>query len=344
MTRILPFALLALALASGCSDDETCPLDQPGVDLAAYLCQVTPHPQNPLLEPPNSEFLLGDPTVLHPSEAPDGQTWHLWANGLQGVYHFTSTDGLSWSVQGDPLFGLLAFRSFIHRGDDGRYTLLFEKFSSPQSSTIQYAQSKDLTNWSAPKTLLSPTLAWEKENATVVGNPYLTRRDGVYWLYYSASAVWLDDAKVYEPKYIGVARASSLTGPYKKEAQPLIRPSSADPLHNLGAGSIKLLDRRVGGKWLALNNGIYRDQAGKSRSAITVLQSDDGLSWSAVCAAPIIAPTDSGWTKALIYAFDTVDLGDRLYIYYNARDDWYSNSVKERIGLSTLSWPCAEDI
>lgn len=305
-------------------------------DLASLLCSWKLHPSNPLIQPPSGEWLIGDPSVVSPQEAPDGR-WHLFANSLLGIHHHTSADGISWKRHTPSLFGTGAFRAFLIR-EGAAYYLFFEKFVGFSDSTIQVSTSKDLERWSTPLVVLKPELSWEKELTRTVGNPYVMKREGNYWLYYSASSVRLDDAGFNEPRHIGLARATTITGPYVKEPQPIISPSKDEPLRNHGAGSIKLLTERVGGRWIALNNGIYLDPAGKSRSAIMVLSSEDGVKWSKVCSEAILAPTDKGWMSSFVYAFDTVRVGDDIRVYFNAREGWKKGT--ERIGMAALTLPC----
>ncbi len=332
---MIRYLITALVLA-GCA--EPCPFDSDrSIDLAEHLCGWTDHQDNPLIEPPTGQFLIGDPTVVAPSRAPDGK-WHLFANSLFGIHHHVSDDGAKWERKGAPLFGAMAFRAFVFK-EGQTFHLFFEKIVAGASS-LMVSTSADLYSWATPTEVLKPALAWEKEGTATVSNPFVIKRDGQYWLYYSAGGVWLAAAGVFEPKYIGLARAKKLTGPYTREAAPLIRPDAKDPLRNKGAGSIKLLDRPLGGRLVALSNGIYTDADGKGRSAIMVLQSDDGLNWQKVCpgAGAVISPASSGWKRALVYGFDTEFVGDQLWAWYNARDGWAP--ATERIGLSMCDLGC----
>ena len=111
-------------------------------------------------------------------------------------------------------------------------------------------------------------------------------------------------------------------------------PGLAVAWRNLGAGSLKLLDDELDGQRIALENGIHLDAEGHSRSAIAVLASPDGLQWHEVCPGPVIVPGGDGWKKALVYAFDTARDGNRVRLYFNARDGWQGGV--ERIGLAEL--------
>ena len=162
------------------------------------------------------------------------------------------------------------------------------------------------------------------------------KREGKYWLYYSAGTVFLPDALYFEPTYIGLARSDNLLGPYQKETEPLISPAADDPYRNMGAGSMKVLEREWNGRLIGFNNGIYRDAEGNSRSAIMIISSLDGISWSNLCPGPIISP-EPGWKQAFVYAFDVRRVGQELWLYYNARDGWFKG--RERLGLAVLHPP-----
>ncbi len=301
----------------------------------AALCAWQEHPSNPLILPPDGEWLIGDPTVLKPDESPDGQ-WHLFANSLVGIYHHTSADGITWQRIEPILFQLGYIRPFILR-DGGVYHLFYERFLNANTSQIEQVSSTDLATWSTPTTVITADQPWEKEGMATVGNPFVELRDGTYWLYYSATTVYLADAGFNEPRYVGLARSTSLAGPWKKEAQPILRPDAAEPFRNHGAGSFKMLDGGWTDRRIGLENGIYLDAQGHSRSAILVLQSADGLTWRPACDAPIIVPHGEAWEKALIYAFDTARVGNELRLYFNARDEWKDGA--ERIGMARTTLP-----
>ena len=101
--------------------------------------------------------------------------------------------------------------------------------------------------------------------------------DGRYRLYFSAGIVFLGDLGFCEPRHIGVAHADRVTGPYVKAELPIISPSDNDPYLNRGAGAIKVIFDKGRGLFYGFNNGIYRDPDGRTRSAILLLSSKDGL-------------------------------------------------------------------
>lgn len=328
-----------LAVAVGCGGDMGVQDAAAAVDrgeaqpeINAWCSGWTEYPGNPIIEPYKPEFLIGDPTVLTPAESPDGR-WHLFANGLLGLYHDVSDDGVHFELVAGPMFGVGAIRPFILRDRD-RYVLYYERYLTLETSEIEARTSPDLSTWSDPVTVLVPNLPWEQTVQATVGNPYVTVEDGVVWLYYSADRVYQEDTKFYEPRVVGLARSTSgFLGPFVKEPHPLIEPSEDTPWRNRGAGSFKLLDGRWNGRLVALENGIYQDAQGHSRSAILVLDSTDGLDWHLLCGGrPILSPSGNGWKRAFVYAFDTARYGGRLFLYFNARDGWRKGT--ERIGLA----------
>jgi len=284
------------------------------------------HPANPLIEPPRPEWMIADPTVLMPAEAPDGR-WHMLANSVWGIHHFTSNDGVAWE-RGKRLFP--GIRAFITK-HDGEYYVFNETFLRPMTTGIVLRRSRDLIEWSAPETIIEPHLPWHGRLWRTCGNPCAVFWKGEWLLFYSANVIVLTDCGFFEPKYIGVARGACLGGPFTPDAEPIFSPDPSHPLRNFGAGAIKVVPDEGRGILWGFNNGIYRDRRRRSRSAIMLLKSEDGMNWTQVGDEPIIKP-EPGWKRALVYALDVKHDADRAYIYYNARDGWFIGS--ERIGLA----------
>jgi len=286
----------------------------------------TDHPSNPLIEPPRPEWMIADPTVLLPSESPDGR-WHLLANSIWGIHHHTSDDGVEWQ-RGKRLFP--GIRPFITKYES-KYYVFNETFLKPFVTGIVARESEDLSEWSEPKIILRPSRPWHGDYFRACGNPCVIRRGGEFILFYSAGVVFLKDCGFFEPRYIGIARAAGITDPYASDPQPVFSPDPDHPYRNFGAGAIKVVADEQNGVLWGFNNGIYRDEKGRSRSAIMLLKSEDGENWEQVRDEPIVKP-EPGWKRALVYALDIKCDGDRAYLYYNARDGWFIGS--ERIGLA----------
>lgn len=287
------------------------------------------HPDNPLIGPSAPDWMIADPSVLTPDLTPDGR-WHLFANAIiQGIQHFVSDDGIRWTRVAKKLF--IGIRPYIVREDD-TYYLFYEKPAGLRGSVIAVRQSRDLLGWSDPRVVSSPEFPWEGKRLRTNGNPCLVRHEGRWRLYFSAGWVFLHDCLFIEPRYIGVAESDHILGPYIKRPEPLIGPSPDPFFRNLGAGSIKVLPPTGSTPWVGFNNGIYRDEDGHSRSEIHLLHSDDGYDWRLVSESPLLAPTNLGWKRALVYAMHVVEYEGQWRMYYNARDGWFIG--KERIGLA----------
>jgi len=295
-----------------------------------YLKTWVDHPRNPLIEPPRPEFLLGDPSAVLPAEAPDG-TWHLFANTLLGIQHYVSGDGIAWERRHKAGGG---FRPFVLKDGDLFY-MFYEHFSVPQlRSHVALRTSPDLWRWSKHVSVLEPSLPWEVNRVTRnAGNPCVVRAGSGWLLYYSANVVFHRDLGFCEPMHIGLARADTVTGPYRKLAGPIIRMDPDDPWRSRGAGAIKVILDEHSGVFYGFNNGIYLDEQGRTRSAIMLMSSADGLAWEQVYGEPIVAPGGDGWKKALVYQLDVKKVGDEMWMYYNARSGWRFG--RERIGLAT---------
>lgn len=282
---------------------------------------------NPLIEPRWPEWMIADPTVLAPDATPDGR-WHLFANGVGRIYHFESADGLAWTGGRRPLFG--GMRPFLRRAGEG-YLLFYERYVSWRRSVVTMRTSRDLIAWSEPRTVLEPSLEWEGRYPAANGNPCLVEGPTGYLLYYSAGTVFLRDCLFIEPRHIGVAAGDAPEGPFRKRAEPLFSPVPGDSYRNLGAGAIKVF--RDGGGFVGLQNGIYRDAAGWSGSAILLLASVDGIEWRQAQREPIVRPEGAGWKRAFVYQLDVARYGGELRLYYNARSGWLLGA--ERIGVAS---------
>ena len=291
---------------------------------------------HPIISP-----IIADPTFTFPENSPD-KRWHLFAHSVCGIHHYISGEGVRWEDRGVVIAN--AMRPYLYF-ENGIYYLLYEKYrplslvlswmkSRKWHSEIAMMQSADLRKWTNPTTLIKPELDWHAgDGHKSVSNPCLIKHGNDYCLYYSASLVYIDDCGFNEPDSIGLAKSTSITGPYELLKEPIIEVNKKDPWCNLSCGSIKVLGCEDG--FVAFENGIYWDEQKKqSGSAIIILKSGDGTKWERLVKEPILKPS-SGWRRSHIYACD-VRYHERQktwYLYYNARDDWYMTRGKERIGL-----------
>jgi hypothetical protein len=294
-----------------------------------------------LIEPPFPSPILADPSFLFPSETPDGR-WHLYAHTVFGIHHYNSPEGLVWADRG--LERRNAMRAFV-RKIKGEYILLYERyrpFAIPMQilprrprwhSHIEMRRSADLITWSRPEAILKPDFPWARhpDLGESISNPCLVKIEPGWRLWFSASLVTIPDCGFDEPRYIGCAHSASLAGPFTIENQPRLDPALNRLPGALGAGSLKVLELDDG--WIGLQNKIYAGPDGRSRSAIFILSSGDGLDFTLAREEPLLAPS-AGWRSSHVYACDCrIDSADdRVYLYYNARDGWYKKEGRERIG------------
>lgn len=295
----------------------------------------------PVITPPSASPIVADPTFLLPSETPDGRWW-LFAHSIWGIHAFTSADGIAWSRS--RLVIRHAMRPFLHR-EGATYHLLYERYPAFRlplvalpglrwRSWIERRCSTDLVRWSRPAIVLRPSLPWHRDArlGEAVGNPCVLRIDSRYALYYSAGLVRVPDCGFNEPRHIGVAHADALDGAWRPRPSPVLSPRADDTRANLAAGAIKVL--RLDDGFVGLQNTIALDAATRrSRSAISLLVSDDGESWRYAHTAPIVAPT-TGWRGRFVYACDARrDTAGRWYLYFNARDRAPMLLGREAIGF-----------
>ncbi len=294
---------------------------------------------NPIIYPPFPSPVIADPTFLPPEQTHDG-TWHLfahvplWGCAISSIVHFISHDGIEWS-RIKKIVSRSGLRPYVFRFEE-MYYIVYERLINyfPQyHSRIELVSSKDLINWSNPKTILEPYLPWHKEGTKLgsISNPCIIQHKGSFRLYYSGGLVYLNDCKFSEPKYIGYAVSDNILGPYISFDAPLITPSVDDPYQNLGAGSIKVIKFDDG--YVGFQNGIYWDHKEMhSGSAIRMLVSDEGIVWKLFTSDPIIKPS-VGWKRSHVYASDVRIRGNNLVMYFNARNGWLIGN--EKIGQAT---------
>ncbi|MDD1776632.1 MAG: glycosyl hydrolase family 43 [Candidatus Helarchaeota archaeon] len=285
---------------------------------------------NPLISPKLPEWIIADPTFIPSNESPDGK-WHLFAHGiLFGINHFVSSDGINWINTHQKVDS--GMRPFLFKDKDDTFYLFYEKMVL-LNSMIVVRKSNDLFHWSEFKAVLKPSLPWEGGIFKNAGNPCLVKAGDKFRLYYSCNSVFLPDCLFNEPKYIGFAESANIEGPYEKHTTPIITPSKENPYRNFGAGAMKVL--KLQEDWIGFNNGIYKDKYGRSRSAILLLYSTDGIEWQDIFNTPIIYPIfDRVWKRTFVYQLDVRKVKDSYWLYYNARHGWFLGT--ECIGLARL--------
>lgn len=289
---------------------------------------------NPIIKPFDS-FIVADPSVLTPDKSPDGK-WHLFCHTNLGVYHFESGDGIDFKKV-RRLFprGMRPNINFIN----GRYYLFYERTApllinaltliklAKWHSEIFVSESEDLVSWTEPKRVIGNTRDYEKDKRGIaISNPYLIKFDGKFRLYYSCGQTYINDCGFCEPTHISYAESEHIDRGFISTENPIISPDKADPYLNLCSGCIKVYKLKDG--FAGFQNGIYEEN-GKSRSAIIMLSSPDGKDFK--FEKMILQPqTDNrkNWMAQFVYESHLVKYGNKLRLYFNARD--MANPLKGR--------------
>ena len=281
---------------------------------------------NPIIKPMGPTRIVADPTILEPHESPDG-LWHMFTSTDFRISHWKSEDGIHWEHVRNYFWS--SYTQWIY-AEGGRYYLFYQKMRWPISGRIVVRISEDLEEWSKPIEILKGTLKWEKRRIGYsVRNPCLLKVGEEYWLYYSGGTVFLPKLGWSEPKHIGLAKSKKILGPYKKLEKPILSPDPNHKYRHLACGGMRVYKFKDVKYFIGLENGFYYDEAGKTRSAILLLASEDGIHWKDVM--PLILPS-KGWKRGLVFQLDVVRIDDELWIYYNARSGFRIGS--ESIGLS----------
>lgn len=295
------------------------------------------------LEGSKDRYAIGDPQIILPGEFDD--LWHMFFHANKGgleendgsFIHCTSENGINWlPVQSwNWQIGPTCVTSY----GDKWYLYYTECFSSRDDynadTIIRVRVSENLREWSEPSDLIVPELEWEREGKKIQArNPCVVMLpDGRFRLYYAAGTVWLDDTDYEEPKYVSFAESDCPMGPFVKYGSPVVSPNTDIWFKNFGSGAMKVFKYKD--YFLGLINYLYIDDEKHSRSAICIAMSEDGITWEDAPYNPIILPT-VGWKKAIVYQLDLRFHDNLLWLYYNARDEWWGGT--ECIGLSTLEW------
>lgn len=295
----------------------------------------------PVLKPFDGSFIVADPSVLTPDNAHDNK-WHMFFHTNLGVYHTASKDGITFSKKKKILKRAMRPNiNFI----DGTYYLFYERTRSlfmnalnvvnlvRWKSEIYVTTSSDLISWSSPEKVIAHTRDFEKSNrGTALSNPFLLQEEKLNRLYYSCGMTYIDDCKFCEPTYITYAESNHITDGYISAEAPLISPDKNNPYLNLCSGCIKVY--KVSDGYIGVQNGIY-EKNGKSHSAILLMTSSDGLSFTykKTLVEPCVVH-GKDWMKQFVYASHLVKHGNTLRLYFNARDIANPLSGRECIGFA----------
>ncbi|GMI34607.1 hypothetical protein TeGR_g6831 [Tetraparma gracilis] len=345
LSLLIPAALTPLALA----DPDYVPTANPSVLDAAT---------NPILTADDAlEWILGDPAMI---PIPSCPTQMLANEVFHGIIQYKETDSLSnkWSRHGSavPLPGAVR-PNVVVEGD--KVFLVYEQYkltslfkdSTMKMKTGTISDCEIAWDWGA-STILEPTLDWEKDGSSRVGNPFLYKNaaTGRYTLYYSAGSVHLDDSNIEEPLHLGSASSDNIEGPYVRDSEePFVVAGSydLDGATTIGMGSFKLVkglsaaDGTQQNEWALFNHITLDDATKHTGSTISLARSTDGGKTFSIADADLIAPPlklDSGWKDTYVYGFDTIadpDDADYVKVFMNGRDGYAHAS--EAVGVSRLA-------
>lgn len=292
-----------------------------------------------------------DPQVLLPEEAID-RKWHLFVHSWLGLHHYTSDSGIAW----EPLSMVeIGARSPFIYAEGGVYHLLYEKRvrdiplvgrrralredgKDDRASRIEICSSTDLATWSRPRTILDSrdvSFGADYIGGPTVSRPQLFKVGGVYRLYYGVSHVVMPDVFQTVERYFACAESPRLDGLFKPaDGEPLLLPRPDDPWTNLGVGSVRVLQGREG--FAAFQCGAFWDAGrGRSRTAMLILSSPDGLKWKRASEKPLLFPPESGWASGIIRGCDVRYKAseDCWYCYYCAGRTTRLKTSEDSIGL-----------
>ena len=296
---------------------------------------------SPILRPFGGSIVVADPSLLTPEISHDGK-WHMFFHTTFGVWHFRSDDGISFEkVKKIANRAMRPNINFI----DGKYYLFYERTrplimnglnvinAVKWKSEIYVVESTDLKNWSKPKPVITNTRDFEKsERGMSISNPFLLRENGINRLYYSCGLTFIKDCGFCEPTYINYAESKEIADSYVSAEKPIISPDRNDPYLNLCSGCLKVYKLADG--YIGIQNGLY-ERGGKSYSAIILLTSADGLSFEfkKVLIEPCVVD-GKDWMKQFVYASHLVKHGNKLRLYFNARDTSDMLKGRECIGFA----------
>ncbi len=128
---------------------------------------------------------------------------------------------------------------------DGKYYLFFEKtrpvifnllalFGGKWESDICCVESNDLKNWSKPYPVINHTRDYESYGkGYAISNPFLTKNNNRYRLYYSCGQTFIDDCGFFEPTHISFAESDSVSSGYISREKPVISPDKESLYLNL---------------------------------------------------------------------------------------------------------------
>ncbi len=308
-----------------------------------------PFSDEPLLQGKWYTPSLSHPFVLFPQDSPDDK-WHLFCHSWLGIHHFVSDSGISWSSVRVIEVGAHYPSIFI---EDGVYYLVFEKrgYHIPfidgrrrqslkeyhRESHIEIISSTDLSIWSKPRHLISSNdipCSNDFMKKGRLSHPYIISTNQGYRLYMGAS---ITDKKLDIARYTVSAVCVDIVGSYQMESNNiLIKAEGNDYYRSLASGQLHV--HRAENVYRAIQNAYFFDEKrNTTSSAILLLESDDGLTFTSLKKEPILTPTQSGWASSYILSSSLRYKEDEgcWYCYFSAASKMNGPipMYKESIGL-----------
>jgi len=281
----------------------------------------------PYLAPSLLAPAVRDPAVLSLQDGPDGR-WHLWADSVLGIDHYTSPDGLRWARE--DLVAPHALGAHVRRTDRG-FVMLYTRgplavaargaLPFPAPCELAMRTSDDLVAWSPATPALTATLPWFESlgGGVWLSHPCLVQ-DGQRWrLYFSAGTTATDAPGETVARYVGLAETDDLSLGFVPHPQPVLQPQADAPEAARGAGSLKVFARADGG-WAGVQAVYGVDGAGAPTASLRCVQSDDGVQWTPDGEA-ILTLGGDGWARYDFGAFDLAVGADHVHLYFSARDE-----------------------
>ena len=277
---------------------------------------------------------VGRPSVIY-----SGSSFTMWYSGIgsnanttnwYGIGRATSTDGITWSRDANPVLkpgsaGAWDSGGLPQRGggvvilDDGMYKMWYDGVSMNGTKIfiqIGYATSNDGINWQkyAGNPVLSPGPLGSFDDQMIF-DPTVVRTGSTYVMYYAAVSHSGASAA-------GMATSSDGTHWIKKGQVQMPAEQTWDSGER-SLSSVTKLDTLFA---MAYDGSPQKGQP----TNIGLGTSEDGLSWASYPANPVIS-AGASWDNEGVYEGAVVAVGSNYYVYLNG-----VNQDGTHIGLAIL--------
>ena len=286
-----------------------------------------------------------DPTVISPSDSPDGKG-HMFAHTWLGIVHYETTSGLNWERK--ELVFLRAHSPFIYK-EGARYYMVYEthdpdwvrksKDVTKKGSRVMLSTSEDLRKWTPGKVILEAkdiASSSYRNSPSRISRPQLVPWRGGYRLYFGAGEFRIYDTDQKTTACFMMAESDYIEGPYKVHQDPIIQIEPDSQYRNLAPGGIRVI--ALSDKLAAIECSYFFDkEENRSRSAMLLLESSDGIEWN-LDSVMQLSPLE-GWSNRAITGCDLslVEDEDTWYCFYSANEKdklWkIFPRVRESVGL-----------